>query len=204
MTQTIKTPGVLKPKGFATLLIIVGIVGLIASTVLTLDKIHVLKDPDYNPACNINPIFSCGSVMASPQAEIFGAPNTIVGLAGFPVLITIGVAMLYGATFKKRFWQLLQAGLTIGFIGVIYLFYQGVYRINALCLYCMAVWIVMLLAIWYVKLWNIQNGYITLPKSLNKSADFVLRHHLDILLAIYLIMAALIIQHFWYYFRTLV
>ncbi len=195
-----KTPRMLSVKWFSLLLIVVGIVGLVASTVLTLDKIHVLKDPAYNPACNINPIFSCGSVMQTKQAEIAGAPNTIVGLVAFPVLISVGAMMLFGARMNRRFWQLFQLAVIGGLGAVVYLFFQGVYRINALCIYCLSVWVVVLLLTWYTTLWNLENGHIVLPKRIAGFKAWALRHHIDVMLVVYLALIVAILNHFWYYF----
>lgn len=195
-----KTPKILGVKWFSLLLIVVGIVGLVASTVLTLDKIHVLKDPSYNPACNINPIFSCGSVMQTKQAEIAGAPNTIVGLVAFPVLMSVGAMMLFGARMNRRFWQLFQLAVIGGLGAVVYLFFQGVYRINALCIYCLSVWVVVLLLTWYTTLWNLENGHIVLPKRIAGFKAWALHHHIDVMIVIYLALTAAILNHFWYYF----
>lgn len=60
------------------ILIAAGIIGIIASFVLTYDKIHVLTDKGYEPSCNINPILSCGSVMKTEQASLLGVPNTVL------------------------------------------------------------------------------------------------------------------------------
>ncbi len=193
-------PKSMRPKWFAWLIIFVGIVGLIASFTLTVDKLHVLKNPHYTPPCNINPVFSCGSVMITKQAEIWGVPNTLVGIAAFSVLITIGACMLFGARLNKRFWQLFQLGALGGLAGVVYLFFQGVYRIHAICIYCMSVWIVIILLNWYTLMWSIDNKTFSLPKSLDKPYKFVRRHHLDILIVIYLAIIALVVNHFWYYF----
>ena len=203
MAKEKKVARILQPHGFALLLILVGIVGMIASTVLTLDKLHVLRDPSYNPACNINPVFSCGSVMKTKQAEIAGAPNTLVGLAAFPVLITVGVMMLFGARMHRRFWQLFQIGVLGGLAMVLYLFYQGVYRINALCIYCLSVWVVILLLVWYTTLFNIQQKNIILPKKLQKAGNWALSHHVDVTVVVYLLLTFAILNHFWYYFGPL-
>jgi uncharacterized membrane protein len=198
--KSVGPPAILKPKWFAVLLIIVGVVGLISSSVLTLDKLHVLRDPNYNPACNINPVFSCGSVMKTKQAEIAGAPNTLLGLVAFPALITVGAVMLFGARMSKRFWQLFQVVTLFGLAGIIYLFFQGVYRINALCIYCLSVWVVVLALVWYTTLWNWSNNYVSLPKSFSRFQDWALKHHLDVLILMYLSLILAILQHFWYYF----
>lgn len=198
-----KTAKIFTDRGFAILIIFVAIVGIIASLVLTLDKIHVIKDPNYNPACNINPVFSCGSVMRTGQSEIAGVPNTIVGLMAFPALMMVGVSMLFGAKYNKNFWILFKIVALLGLFGVFYLFFQGVYRINALCLYCMSVWVVVLLLNWYALLWNFKHEYFKPPNSMKKYSDFALKHHVDILIVFYLILTALILNHFWYYFKTI-
>jgi len=202
-SSNVKTPKILLPNRFAWFLIFVGVVGLIASTVLTIDKLHVLKDPNFNPACNINPIFSCGSVMKTKQAEIAGVPNTVVGLMAFPALMTVGVVMLFGARMNKRFWQLFQAVALGGLAGVVYLFFQGVYRINALCIYCLSVWIVGLALNWYTLLWNLSENFIVLPKKISTFKDWAISHHADVLVTIYLLLIFAILNHFWYYFGPL-
>ena len=199
-SSNVKTPKILSPKWFAWFLILVGVVGLIASTVLTIDKIHVLKDPNFNPACNINPIFSCGSVMKTKQAEIAGVPNTVVGLMAFPALMTVGVVMLFGARMNKRFWRLFQAVALGGLAGVVYLFIQGIYRINAICIYCFSVWVVVLALNWYTLLWNLQNNFINVPTKWLKAKAFAVSHHIDVIVVIYAVMLGLILQRFWWFF----
>jgi uncharacterized membrane protein len=193
-------PKILSVKWFSILLICVGAVGLIASTMLTIDKIHVLKDPNFDPACNINPIFSCGSVMKTKQAEIAGVPNTLVGLVTFPVLITIGAMMLFGARMNRRFWQLFQLGVLGGLGMVIYLFFQGVYRINALCIYCVVTWVSVLPLVWYTTLYNLAQGNIVLPNKYRGVKDWAINHHGDIIMTIYLVLLVAILEHFWYFF----
>ena len=59
--------------------LIAGVVGLVASMALTVEKFELLIDPHYVPSCNINPIVSCGSVMTTPQASVLGFPNPLLG-----------------------------------------------------------------------------------------------------------------------------
>jgi uncharacterized membrane protein len=49
------------------------------------------EEPGYVPTCSINPVLSCGSVMVTHQASIFGFPNPLMGIAGFAVVIVTGV-----------------------------------------------------------------------------------------------------------------
>ncbi|MEI8410760.1 MULTISPECIES: vitamin K epoxide reductase family protein [unclassified Kribbella] len=117
------------------MLLLGGLIGLAASAVLTVEKIAILRDPAYVPSCSINPVLSCGSVMTRPQAEVFGFPNPLLGIAGFAVVATVGAALLAGATFRRWFWLGLQAGVTFGAGFVHWLIFQSLYRIGALCPY---------------------------------------------------------------------
>lgn len=183
------------------LLVIGGAIGLACACIILYDKIELLKDPAFRPGCDLNPIISCGSVMESSQANAFGFPNPFIGIIGFSIVATIGMAMLAGATKLKRwFWLGLQLGTVFGVVFVHWLFYQSVYNINALCPWCMVVWVTTITLFWYVTLYNIQTGVIALKGSLQKAAFFVRRHHLDLLLLWLFIIAALILKHFWYYY----
>ena len=66
----------------AWILVVGGVLGLIAAFELTVEKVRVLADPTYIPACDLNPVLSCGSVIITPQAEVFGFPNPVLGLTG--------------------------------------------------------------------------------------------------------------------------
>jgi uncharacterized membrane protein len=187
------------------ILLFCSLVGLLAAFALTYDKIQVLKDPAYNPNCNINPILSCGSVMKTEQASLFGVPNTILGLMGFSGLATIAVALLAGAKFKKWFWWGIQAGAIGGLVFMLYLFFQGVFRINAICPWCFATWMVTIPIFWYTTLYNLREKNISLPtKYGNYLNNFMQKHHGNILVVFYLIIFGILLQHFWYYWQTLI
>lgn len=194
----------LTPLKFGVILILTGLVGIFTSLSLTIDKIHVLKDPSYVPNCNINPIFSCKSVMESSQASVFGGvPNTIFGLIGFTAVLTVGVVVLAGAQMHRRFWQAWGLGMIGGAGFMVYLIFQSVYRLGTLCLYCMATWAILLPLIWYSLLWLLEHDYVRMPKQLQGLAQIIRKDHASILLIFYVLIIALIIQHFWYYFGTL-
>lgn len=182
------------------ILILCGIIGFMASFTLTVDKMEILKNPNYNPICNINPVLSCGSVMKTKQAELFGFDNSFMGLAAFSVLITVGAAMVAGAQMKRWFWQGLQGGVTFGLIFVHWLIFNSLYRIHSLCPFCMVVWVVTITTFVYVTLYNMEHGNIKLKEKHTKAFAFVKRHHVDLVLFWLLIIAALILKQFWYYY----
>lgn len=197
-----QTDGRLLTRILPYVFIIAAIVGLAASLALTYDKIQVLKNPAYIPSCNINPIISCGSVMKTEQSNLLGVPNTLFGLMGFSMLLAFGVALLAGAKFKRWLWQAINAGVLVGFIFFVYLFFEGVFRIHAICPYCFAVWMVMPPVLWYVTLYNLGEGHIgrSLPARLKA---FLVRRHGDVLLAWYVIIFLILLTRFWYYWKTL-
>ncbi len=189
------------PKVLPYILLIGGIIGYACAFIIMFDKVRLLNNPHYVPSCDLNPIISCGSVMQSKQATAFGFPNPFIGLGAFPIVGIIGLGILAGAKFKRWFWLGLNAGLVFALGFVHWLFFESVYRIHALCPWCMVVWTVSITLFWYVTLYNIDQKHIRLPKGhAQQFYTWVRRHHLDILILWFLIIAALILKHFWYYY----
>lgn len=122
--------------------LVAGVIGLVASVTLTLEKIDILLDPAYVPSCNINPILSCGSVMITPQASLLGFPNPLLGLVAFTVVVVTGLLAVTKVVLPQWYWMGLTAGLVVGAVFVHWLIFQSLYRIGALCPYCMVVWVV--------------------------------------------------------------
>jgi uncharacterized membrane protein len=202
MLQITKTKATLDTT-LPFVLITAGMVGLIASFVLTYDKIHVLTDAGYKPSCNLNPVLSCGSVMQTEQASLLGIPNTIFGLVAFAMLLTFGLLLASGATARKWLWIGAQLAATVGVVFMHYLFFQGVFRIQAICPWCFAVWMVTIPVFWYITLYNLQERHIRLPKWTAGAVSWAQRHHGDILALWYLVILGILVQHFWYYWSTL-
>lgn len=185
------------------ILVIGGFIGLIAAFVLTLERIAILSDPSHQLSCSINPVLSCGSIIASDQASLIGFPNPLIGLMAYTVVVTVGMALLAGAKFRKWFWQSLSIGSLIGMLFVIWLIYQSLYTIGALCVYCMVAWTVTWPIFWYSLLYNLRNKHIKTPKSLARPVDFLQNNHANILIAWYLLVVLAILENFWYYWKTL-
>ena len=183
----------------ALALTVLGAIGLLAAAVLLIEKIRVIEDPDYIPSCSINPILSCGSIMTSDQAEAFGFPNPIIGLVGFTVVLTTGVALFAGATLRRWYWLGLQAGATFGVVFVHWLIFQSLYRIGALCPYCMVVWAVTIPLFILVTLHNARAGHIPTNRVLALADEYR-----GVALTVwFLVVVALIAKRFWDYWETL-
>ncbi|WP_405736949.1 vitamin K epoxide reductase family protein [Streptomyces sp. NBC_00028] len=150
-------------RGFAVLLVLTGVAGLLASWVITLDKFKLLEDPDFTPGCSLNPVVSCGSVMRSDQASAFGFPNPMLGLVAYAVVICVGVSLLAGARFPGWYWLGLLAGCLFGIGFVSWLQFQSLYRINALCLWCCLAWAATILLFWYVASFVVRHQFLPAP-----------------------------------------
>lgn len=134
--------GVAVARGSALWVLIAGVIGLAAALTLTVEKIELLIDPDYIPSCSINPVLSCGSVMITPQASLFGFPNPLIGIVAFTVVVVTGVLALARVALPRWYWAGLAIGTLLGTVFVHWLIFQSLYRIGALCPYCMVVWAV--------------------------------------------------------------
>jgi len=189
------------PQILPYILIVAGIIGYIGTSMLLYDKLQLLNNPHYIPSCNLNPVLSCGSVITSKQGERFSLPTDFIGFGAFTVLAVTGVVLLAGAKLKRWYWLGLEIGSIFGVISVMGLFIESVYFIHALCPVCMTIWVITITTFWYVTLYNIDQGHIRLPKGKSQSVyAWIRRHHLDLLLTWFLIIALLILKHFWYYY----
>ncbi len=122
--------------------LIAGVLGLAAAGALTIEKIELLIDPSYVPSCSLNPVLSCGSVMITPQASAFGFPNSLIGIVAFTVVLVTGVLAVGRVSLPRWYWVGLTVGSALGVVFVHWLIFQSLYRIGALCPYCMVVWAV--------------------------------------------------------------
>ncbi|MFW6090997.1 MAG: vitamin K epoxide reductase family protein [Actinomycetota bacterium] len=188
-------------RGLSLLLVIGGAIGFVASFVLMLERIELFKDPNYVPTCSFNPVLSCGSVMETWQAQVFGFPNPLVGIASFAALTAVGLALLTGAVVPRWYWLGTQAGTLFGIGFVTWLTYQSLYAIEALCPYCMVVWAVTIPIFIWVTVHNVQAGHIPARTGVRNA---LVRNKAPILLVWYAAVAVLILVKFWEYWASLV
>lgn len=152
-------------------LLIGGILGLIASVVLTIEKIHLLENPGVALSCDFNPLFNCSTVMQTWQASVFGFPNMILGLIGYSVVLTIAVAALGGVKYPRWFLLLGNLGALLAAIFAYWLLFQSVYVIEVLCPWCLVVTFSMTLIIAAFTHYNLKNNTFNLKGKLQKGID---------------------------------
>ncbi|WP_293784875.1 vitamin K epoxide reductase family protein [uncultured Aeromicrobium sp.] len=135
-------------RGLGLFLAIAGSIGVLASSILTIDKITLLEaqaaGEQLTLGCDLNAFVSCSGVIASEQAEAFGFPNPLIGIVGFAVVTTLGVLLASGLRLPGWVWGGLQAGTIFGIAFVTWLQYQSIFSIGRLCPWCMVVWTVMI------------------------------------------------------------
>ncbi len=102
-------------KTLPYILIIGGIIGVLCAFALSQDKLRLASNPGVHLECSLNPVVSCGNTLKSAQGEAFGFPNPFLGLAGYAAVVTIGVAMLAGAKFKRWFWLVVEGRTAVRF-----------------------------------------------------------------------------------------
>jgi uncharacterized membrane protein len=185
------TPRAGAGRRIGLLLMVSGVIGWLAALRLTVDDWRLLKDPAYQPACNLSPVVGCGSVMSSRQGSLFGFPNMLLGLGAFAAVAALGVAVLTGARLHRSLWLTLKAGAFAGVVLVHWLIYRSLYELNKICPYCALVWVITIGLFWYVTLHNLKHGNIPLRPPGHKVLAVLLDTHWLLLGAWYGVIAML-------------
>ena len=72
----------------------------------------------------------------------------------------VGIALIQGAKFKRWFWVLFTLGMFAAWAFLMWLFYQAVFVIGFLCLYCMVAWAVHTIVFWPWLSWALGKGLL--------------------------------------------
>lgn len=183
-------------RSFGAGLVVLGTIGLLAAFTLTVDKFRLLEDPTFHPSCDLNPVLSCGSVMVTDQASAFGFPNPLLGLIGFSVVITIGAVLATGTRLPTWMMTGLAVGACAGLVFIHWLAFQSLYRINALCPWCMVVWSVTI----PIAVWSVLVALRLVTDHVVVRALWSVRYLIVVFW--YLLIAVLILVRFWDYWST--
>jgi uncharacterized membrane protein len=196
--QTGARPGARVGTASALWVLIAGALGLTAAITLTVEKIELLIDPSYVPSCSINPVLSCGSVMATPQASAFGFPNSLLGIVGFTVVVVTGVLAVAKVALPRWYWAGLAAGTLLGVVFIHWLIVQSLYQIGALCPYCMVVWSVT------IPLLVVVTSVALQPLAGNAVARVLYQWRWSLVTLWFVAVLLMILVRFWNYWSTLI
>jgi uncharacterized membrane protein len=176
----------LSQKSFSYIVIGLGIIGFLASLTLSYEKYQSALDPNHVPSCSLSPFLDCGKVLESGTDNLLlKIPNAYFGLAAFGALMAVGVMLLAGAHVKDWFWKAFYGGTVFGLIMVGFFFYQSLYNIGALCLYCMVTWLAVIPLFVYSTIWMIESKLLKIPAKFDRAWSVIRKNHLSIVVLIY-------------------
>ncbi|HEX6258679.1 MAG TPA: vitamin K epoxide reductase family protein [Candidatus Saccharimonadales bacterium] len=190
------TKSTIEKSNFAifSVLLGAGIVGLAAAFILTVEKFHLLQDPSATLSCSVNIVLNCASVMQTWQASLFGFPNSLIGLMGYAVVITLAVAGLSGVKFPRPFMFAAQIGFGLGLIFAYWLFFQSVFVIQVLCPWCLFVTAATTVLFDALLRYNLRENNLYLPPGAHARAlQFLERDYDKLLVASWLVLMAVVV-----------
>src|SRR3989344_3862124 len=124
------------------------IVGFLASFLQMLEKITLLKNSDAVLSCNLNSVFSCPNVLNASQSSVFGFPNSLLCIAFFASMFSVGLIGLTGAAIN-RWVRLAYQAMSLFFLGFgLWYFWQSIFNIGVVCIYCVFCFSGLLLINW--------------------------------------------------------
>lgn len=171
-------------------LLVASVFALIASFVLSLEKIHLLENPDAVLLCTFNLILNCATVMQTWQSAVFfGVPNMYIGLMAFPVLIAVAVAGLGGSLYSRKFLVAMNICVLLGAFFAYWLFFQSLYVIQVLCPWCLVVTFACTLILASVEYIALSENIYKLPKkTYDRVVSFFGNGYLQLTVAIWIVV----------------
>lgn len=171
-----------------------GIIGLSASFVLSNEKIHTLENPDAVLSCTLNIVLDCSVVMKTWQAKAFGFTNSFIGLMGYSVVIGAAVVGLTGARLPRWFWRTALICYFLGLVFAYWLFFQSVYVIEVLCIWCLIVTFATTLVFGAMERFSLRNNLLNLPAPIDTRVQRFLDKGFDkLVLASWLLLMFLLV-----------
>jgi uncharacterized membrane protein len=190
-------------KRLGLALAVLSVIGLVASFALTYDTIEKIKNPGFNPTCNINPIISCGRAMTSLQGELFGIPNPVYGIMAFTALLAFSVTLLAGARYKRWLWLMAEFVALLGVLFVHYLFFVSMVILGSICPWCSLVWVTTIAIFWYLTTHLVATGMLSWRSTSHQIADFWKTYATLALVLWYLVLIVIIFLRFRDYWMSL-
>lgn len=182
---------------FGTMLVF-AIAAFVAAFVLSVEKLSVIKDPDAVLSCSFNLVLNCASVMKTPQASVFGFPNSYLGIMGFAIVIAVAMGGLLGVKYTRAYMLTAQVFYSLGLIFAYWLFFQSLYVIQILCPWCLVVTVSTTVIFGTLLRYNLRQNHLGFDKKLNKHVQVWLDKDYDKLIIGFwlLLMTALVLLKF--------
>lgn len=175
-----------------------GVLGFLAAFVLSVEKLELIKNSDATLSCSVNLVLNCANVMKTPQAELFGFPNSFIGIAGFAVVIAVAAGALMGVKYTRAYLVTAQIFFGLGLLFAYWLFFQSVYVIQILCPWCLVVTFATTIIFECLLRYNLRNNSFALNKTRHITVQTFLDKDYDrLIVGVWLlIMVALVFLKF--------
>lgn len=170
-------------------LILASAIGLLAAFELTYEKIQVLINPEHAASCDFTLLVQCGKNMNSPQGSVFGFPNSLLGLIGWPVVMATGAALLSGARFARWWWMAFNVVAAGALFFVMWLIHESIFDLGTLCPWCMVTWSMVIPLFWVSTFWNLKHGVWSSNERVHSVGAKLLSWSPTIVLTSYLVVA---------------
>lgn len=154
-----------------TTMLFFGLMGLIAAFVLTIEKFHLLENPNAQLSCSFNLVLNCTTVMQTWQSQLFGFPNMVLGLMGYAVVVTVAVSGLSGVKFPRPYLIAANICYALGAVFAYWLFFQSVYAIEVLCPWCLIVTFATTILLATLTHYNLRYNTFKLSSGTNKKVQ---------------------------------
>lgn len=115
-----------------------GLLGIVGTVWQTTERLSALATAGGESVCDINAVISCGSVYEHWQSSALGVPNALIGLPVFAVMASAALAALLGSQLSARYVATLWGLALFMTVFVFWYMQQTAFAIGALCLFCTA------------------------------------------------------------------
>lgn len=133
--------------------------------------------------------------MKTPQASVFGFPNSYLGLMFFPIVVTFAAMGLLRTSFPRSVILILE-GLSVVALGFAYwLFFQSVYVIQILCPWCLFVTLSTTIIFVALSHYMIRHNSLELKKPAKEKALAFINQGYDILLVMAVVVGLAILVY---------
>jgi uncharacterized membrane protein len=125
-------------RGWWGLVLAGGLLGVIGTVWQTVERIGFESGTDGSAVCDINAVISCGSTYSFWQSSALGVPNSLIGLPVFAIMTSGALAALLGSRLSSRYIATLL-GLSVFMTAFVFWYMeQTAFVMGALCLFCTA------------------------------------------------------------------
>jgi uncharacterized membrane protein/protein-disulfide isomerase len=122
----------------ARIALVCALIGFAASGAAAYVHYHMLTDPTYTSACDINETVNCTKVYSSRFGSWRGIPVAIFGAAWFAfAALLAGAGLIARPAVRESVAGYLFAGSTLALAVILYLGYASFVVLKVLCVYCL-------------------------------------------------------------------